>query len=300
MRTVEVSHVAKRFGNTQAVDDVYFAVERGEIFGLLGPNGAGKTTTIRLMLDIFRPDRGAVSILDGPMTEEKKDRIGYMPEERGLYQDATLERCLIYLGTLKGLSKAEVHRRLGGLLERFDLAAHKSKKVKELSKGMQQKAQIASTILHRPELIIIDEPFASLDPINAQMVKELMRELREQGATIVMSTHQMHQVEELCDRIVVIDHGRNVLYGPLEQVRRRYSGNKVRVRLNGDAPRLLGVQQLTGRNGTLELQLAAGTTPQQVLQQLVESETTVEHFEIAMPTLDEVFIRAISEHAGVG
>jgi ABC-2 type transport system ATP-binding protein len=300
MRTVEVSHVAKRFGNTQAVDDVYFAVERGEIFGLLGPNGAGKTTTIRLMLDIFRPDRGAVSILDGPMTEEKKDRIGYMPEERGLYQDATLERCLIYLGTLKGLSKAEVHRRLGGLLERFDLAAHKSKKVKELSKGMQQKAQIASTILHRPELIIIDEPFASLDPINAQMVKELMRELREQGATIVMSTHQMHQVEELCDRIVVIDHGRNVLYGPLEQVRRRYSGNKVRVRLHGDAPRLLGVQQLTGRNGTLELQLAAGTTPQQVLQQLVESEITVEHFEIAMPTLDEVFIRAISEHAGVG
>jgi ABC-2 type transport system ATP-binding protein len=300
MHTLEVSHVAKRFGATQAVADVSFAVERGEIFGLLGPNGAGKTTTIRLMLDIFRPDRGTVSILDGPMTEEKKERIGYMPEERGLYQDSPLERCLLYLASLKGLSRTESHRRLGGLLERFDLAAHKSKKVKELSKGMQQKAQIISTILHRPELLIIDEPFAALDPINAQLVKDLMRELREQGTTIIMSTHQMHQVEELCDRIVLIDHGLNVLYGPLEQVRRDYSGNKVRVRIQGDAPPLAGVEAASGRNGTIELELAPNTTPQQILQQLVRSETLVEHFEIAIPTLDEVFIRAVSEHADAG
>ncbi|HEM46402.1 MAG TPA: ATP-binding cassette domain-containing protein, partial [Alphaproteobacteria bacterium] len=213
MQAVEVSHVAKHFGDVQAVADVSFTVERGEVFGLLGPNGAGKTTTIRLMLDIFRPDAGSVAVLGGPMTEEKKERIGYMPEERGLYQDIPLERCLIYLAAIKGVPKAEARRRLGELLERFDLAANKNQKVKELSKGMQQKAQIISTILHRPELLIVDEPFASLDPINTRMVKDVMRELREEGVTIVMSTHQMHQVEELCDRIVLIDHGRNVLYG---------------------------------------------------------------------------------------
>jgi ABC-2 type transport system ATP-binding protein len=297
MHTVEISHVAKAFGDTQAVADVSFVVERGEIFGLLGPNGAGKTTTIRLMLDIFRPDQGTVSVLDGPMTEEKKGRIGYMPEERGLYQEIALERCLIYLGTLKGLSKAEARRRLGGLLQRFDLAAHKSKKVKELSKGMQQKAQIISTILHRPELVVIDEPFAALDPINARLVKELMRELRDHGTTIIMSTHQMHQVEELCDRIVLIHRGRNVLYGPLDEVRRAYSGHKVRVRLHGDLPPMTGVEEMSGRNGLIELQLSADTVPQNILQQLVRSQTTVEHFEIAVPTLDEVFIQAVSEHA---
>jgi ABC-2 type transport system ATP-binding protein len=298
MYTVEVSHVAKRFGPTQAVADVSFAVERGEIFGLLGPNGAGKTTTIRLMLDIFRPDEGTVSILDGPMTEGKKERIGYMPEERGLYQNIPLERCLIYLGTIKGLSKAEARRRLDGLLERFDLTAHKGKKVKELSKGMQQKAQIISTILHRPELLIIDEPFAALDPINALLVKDLMRELRAQGTTILMSTHQMHQVEEVCDRIVLIHQGRNVLYGPLDQVRRQYSGHKVRVRLQGKLPPLVGVEEVSNQNGALELQLAASTTPQRILQQLVVGQATVEHFEIAVPTLDEVFIRAVGEGAG--
>jgi ABC-2 type transport system ATP-binding protein len=298
MYTVEVSHVAKRFGPTQAVADVSFAVERGEIFGLLGPNGAGKTTTIRLMLDIFRPDEGTVSILDGPMTEGKKERIGYMPEERGLYQNIPLERCLIYLGTIKGLSKAEARRRLDGLLERFDLTAHKGKKVKELSKGMQQKAQIISTILHRPELLIIDEPFAALDPINALLVKDLMRELRAQGTTILMSTHQMHQVEEVCDRIVLIHQGRNALYGPLDQVRRQYSGHKVRVRVQGKLPPLVGVEEVSNQNGALELQLAASTTPQRILQQLVVGQATVEHFEIAVPTLDEVFIRAVGEGAG--
>ncbi|MGD9405561.1 MAG: ATP-binding cassette domain-containing protein, partial [Anaerolineae bacterium] len=165
MHTVQIAHVAKSFGSTQAVVDVSFDVERGEIFGLLGPNGAGKTTTIRMMLDIFKPDRGTVSILGGPMDEGKKDRIGYMPEERGLYQDLPLERCLLYLASLKGQPPAAAQERLTGYLERFDLAAHKDKKVKELSKGMQQKAQIINTILHQPELVIIDEPFTALDPI---------------------------------------------------------------------------------------------------------------------------------------
>lgn len=275
--------------------DVSFAVERGEIFGLLGPNGAGKTTTIRLVLDVFKPDRGMVSILGGPMTEEKKDRIGYMPEERGLYQDVTLERCLSYLASLKGVPAAEVHRRLEEHLERFDLAAHKNKKVKELSKGMQQKAQIINTILHQPELIIIDEPFTALDPINTQMVKDLMHEMRERGATIIMSTHQMHQVEELCDRILLIDDGRDVLYGNLDEIRRRYSGHALLVRVAGELPAVSGVEQVSIHNSVTRLTLSDGVTAQDVLHALMAQNVTLEHFEIAVPTLDEIFIRVVEE-----
>ncbi|MCX6029171.1 MAG: ATP-binding cassette domain-containing protein [Chloroflexi bacterium] len=297
MRPIEVSHLAKAFGATQAVTDVSFEVERGEVFGLLGPNGAGKTTTIRLILDIFRPDCGTVVILDGPMTEQKKNRIGYMPEERGLYQDVTLEHCLIYLATLKGLSTAEARRRLAVYLERFDLAAHKTKRVKELSKGMQQKAQIISTILHGPELLIIDEPFAGLDPVNTQLVKDLLRELREQGTAIIMSTHQMQQVEELCNRIVLIDHGRNVLYGNLADIRRRYAGDALLVQTPGALPTLAGVTQIAPHNGAVKLTLAQGVSPQDVLTQLVAQRVPVERFEIAVPTLDEIFIRTVSENA---
>jgi ABC-2 type transport system ATP-binding protein len=295
MNTIQVSHVAKRFGQTQAVADVSFEVGRGEIFGLLGPNGAGKTTTIRLMLDIFEPDRGTVSILGGPMNEAKKDRIGYMPEERGLYQDAPLERCLLYLASLKSVPAAEARRRLGEYLERFDLAAHKGKKVKELSKGMQQKAQIINTILHQPELIIIDEPFTALDPINTQLVKELMRELGDQGITIVMSTHQMHQVEELCDRILLIDQGRDLLFGSVSEIRRRYSGRAVLVRTAGELPHLHGIEQAVPHNNSTKLTLADGTSPQDVLESLVAHQMLVERFEIATPSLEEVFIRVVGQ-----
>ena len=293
MHTVEVSHLTKRFGDTQAVADVSFAVKPGETFGLLGPNGAGKTTTIRLMLDIFRPDSGTVSILDGAMTEEKKDRIGYMPEERGLYQDIQLERCLVYLATLKGVAAAEAHRRAAGYLERFDLAQHKKKKVKELSRGMQQKAQIINTVLHQPELLIIDEPFSGLDPVNTKLVKELLIEMREQGTTIIMSTHMMHQVEELCDRIVLSDKGFNILYGELAQIRRQYSGHAVLVRAEGQIPQINGVQATSQHNGATQLMLSDDMTPQDVLAQLVSSDVTIEQFEIASPTLDEIFIRAV-------
>jgi ABC-2 type transport system ATP-binding protein len=295
MSVVEVSHIAKSFGEVMAVSDVSFAVERGEIFGMLGPNGAGKTTTIRVMLDLFRADSGEVSILDGPMTEDKKERIGYMPEERGLYQDVTLERCLIYLGTLKGLTKVEVRKRLSEELERFDLAQHKNKKVKELSKGMQQKAQIINTILHSPELIIIDEPFTALDPINTQLVKDVMRELRDRGSTILMSTHQMHQVEELCDRIVLIDEGRDVLYGPLKEIQRRFTGHAVLVRTSGELPSLRGVENVIAHNNAVKLTLAQGVAPQDVLKNLMQQDVAVEKFEIAVPTLDEIFIRVVEE-----
>jgi ABC-2 type transport system ATP-binding protein len=298
LSTVEVSHITKTFGPIKAVDDVSFTVEKGEIFGLLGPNGAGKTTLIRILLDIFKPDRGEVAILGGPMNEGKKNLIGYMPEERGLYQDIPLERCLVYLGSLKGMSPAEASRCAGEYLERFDLAAYKRKKVKELSKGMQQKAQLITTLLHRPELLIVDEPFGGLDPVNTQMVKDLLREQRDRGVTIIMSTHQMHQVEELCDRIVLIDHGRVMLYGGLEDIRHRYSGHAVLVRAIGELPTLTGVERVEPHNTAIRLTLAPGTAPQDVLRTLVSQNVILEQFEIAIPTLDEIFIRVVQSEPG--
>ncbi|MBN1641772.1 MAG: ATP-binding cassette domain-containing protein [Anaerolineae bacterium] len=294
MNVMAISHLAKSFGRTQAVADVSFEVGRGEIFGLLGPNGAGKTTTIRMLLDIYRPDSGSISILDGPMTEAKKDRIGYMPEERGLYQDIALETCLVYLSVLKGLSRNAAHRQVGAYLERFDLARYRTKKVKELSKGMQQKAQIIAAIAHGPELLIIDEPFASLDPVNARLVTDLIRQLAQDGTTILMSTHQMHQVEELCDRIVLINEGRNVLYGDLDGIRRRYAGNELLLHTAGRIPQLDGIAYVSRQNSDLRLTLAAGTTPQDVLAQLVAAQVRLEKFEVAMPTLDEIFVRVVT------
>ena len=296
MPSIELTHITKSFGAVKAVDDVSFSVEKGELFGLLGPNGAGKTTGIRVMLDIFKPDSGSVAILGGPMTEAKKNIIGYMPEERGLYQDIPLERCLTYLGSLKGLSQTEVRQRSEAYLERFDLAAHKHKKVKELSKGMQQKAQIIATVLHHPELLIVDEPFSGLDPVNTQMVKDLLREQREAGVTVVLCSHQMHLVEELCDRIVLIDHGKVMLYGALDEVRKQFSGNEVLVRADRDLPALPGVERAEPHNSAVKLHLAPGTKPQDVLRAIVAQEIAVEHFEISMPDLDEIFIRVVQSN----
>jgi ABC-2 type transport system ATP-binding protein len=295
MPTVEIAHIAKSFGRTQAVADVSFAVEAGEIFGLLGPNGAGKTTTIRVMLDLFKPDRGTVAVLGGAMSEEKKNRIGYMPEERGLYQDFALDRCLVYLATLKGVPEAQARRQVAAYLERFDLAPHRTKKVKELSKGMQQKAQLIATIVHQPELIVIDEPFSALDPVNTQMVKDLMRELRDRGTTILMSTHQMHQVEELCDRILLIHSGRDVLYGHLDQIRRRYAGHEVLVRAAGEIPRVAGVTAIAAHNDATKLTLDADVLPYDVLKALLAQDVRVEQFEIALPSLEDVFVRVVQE-----
>lgn len=295
MHSVEISHISKSFGPVKAVNDVSLTVDRGEFFGLLGPNGAGKTTTIRILLDIFKPDRGTVSILDGPMTEEKKNRIGYMPEERGLYQDIQLERCLVYLASLKGLGKAEIRKRLAEYFDKFDLAAHKHKKVKELSKGMQQKAQIIMTILHKPDLLVIDEPFSGLDPVNTQMVKDMFRELHAQGTTIIMSTHQMHQVEELCQRLMLIDHGESVLYGKLDEIQKEFSGHAVLVRTHQELPELKGVEKIERSNSTYKLSLSLDITPQEILQSLVQHGITIDRFEIALPDLDEIFIRVVTQ-----
>jgi ABC-2 type transport system ATP-binding protein len=295
MTTVEVSHITKSFGQVKAVADVSFSVEKGEIFGLLGPNGAGKTTIIRMILDVFKPDQGTVNILDGSMTEAKKNRIGYMPEERGLYQDVPLERCLVYLATLKGLEPGTARPRIESYLERFDLIDHRKKKVKELSKGMQQKAQIIATLVHEPELIIIDEPFSGLDPVNTRLVKDLLRQIHEQGTTIIMSTHQMHQVEELCDRILLIHHGKVMLYGNLLDIQRSFSGHAVLVRTREPLPELPGVAIRENHNAAQKLTLTDDVHPQDILQALVAQNLTVEQFEIAVPTLDEIFIRVVQE-----
>jgi ABC-2 type transport system ATP-binding protein len=293
MPAVELTHITKTFGAVKAVDDVSYSVEKGEFFGLLGPNGAGKTTSLRVLLDIFKPDSGSAQVLGGPLTDAKKDRIGYMPEERGLYQDIPLDACLAYLGSLKGLNPAQVKQRAQGYLERFDLADSSRKKVKELSKGMQQKAQIIATLLHEPELLIIDEPFSGLDPVNTQMVKDLLREEREKGVTVVLCSHQMNLVEELCDRIVLIDHGKVVLYGELGDIRRRFSANAILVRTAGELPTLAGVDKVERVNGSVRLSLSKGCDPQAVLQALVQKRVPVEQFEIAMPTLDQIFIQVV-------
>ncbi|MCB8952919.1 MAG: ATP-binding cassette domain-containing protein [Ardenticatenales bacterium] len=296
MHTVDVSHLSKRFGSVHAVADVSFAVEAGEIFGLLGPNGAGKTTTIRMVMDIFKPDAGTISVLGGPLDLERKRRIGYLPEDRGLYKDLKLENTLIYLGTLKGLDERTVRARLGEWLERFDLAEHRQKKVQELSKGMQQKAQIIATLLHEPDLIVIDEPFSGLDPVNTRLVKDILDEQRLAGRSIIMSTHQMYQVEALCNRIVLIDEGRTVLYGKVDEIKRNFAGNAISLDGSGNFDQIPGVLEARHHNGSWQLALAAGADSQTVLRELAaRPDVHIERFELAEPSLDDIFITVVSE-----
>ncbi|MBN1486157.1 MAG: ATP-binding cassette domain-containing protein [Anaerolineae bacterium] len=294
--TVEVSHLNKSFGKVQAVKDVSFEVQAGEIFGLLGPNGAGKTTTLRMMMDIFKPNHGEISILGGRLDEEKKNRIGYMPEERGLYRELKLETVIIYLATLKGLSEAIARQRLDDWLQRFDLYEHHQKKVKELSKGMQQKAQLIATLIHNPDLIIIDEPFSGLDPVNTRLVKDIMEEQRQEGKTIIMSTHQMHQVEALCNRIVLINDGESILYGEVNAIKRDFAGDALQIAGQGDCDftQLPGVLESRRHNGTWQITLGPETSPQAILRRLLDSdEFKVEHFKIAEPSLEDIFVSVV-------
>lgn len=301
MPTIDVKNITKSFGTQKVVDGVSFEVNDGEIFGLLGPNGAGKTTTIRILLDIFKPDSGSISILGGAMSESKKDLIGYMPEERGLYQDIQMDKCLVYLATLKGISRQESSKRVATWLERFDLSAHSHKKMKELSKGMQQKAQLIATLIHEPRVVIIDEPFSALDPVNTQMVKDILKELRAKGITIVMCTHQMHQVEELCDRLVLINKGKSMLYGSLEAIQNQYTGHDVLLKTRGVLPEMDFVLQSEKTNGSsYRVSLPAGISSQQYLRLLIEKNVDVEQFEVAVPTLDEIFIQVVQAEAVAG
>jgi len=298
MAAVDVNHVSKSFGAVQAVRDVSFSVQAGEIFGLLGPNGAGKTTTIRMILNIFRPDSGSIAVLDGPMNENKKRLIGYLPEERGLYRDLRLDECLIYLAMLKGMTRQDAEGHLQPYLERLDLAEWSRKKVKELSRGMQQKAQIVATLVHDPQLLILDEPFAGLDPINTRLVKDIMEEQRRLGKAIIMSTHQMHQVEALCDRILLINEGEGVLYGDLNEIRSSYAGNAVRVEASGNMEDVPGVLQIAREeeDGAYHLTLDESTTPEDVLRVLADKPgLRIRRFEIAEPSLDDIFIRVVEQ-----
>ena len=293
---VSISSISKSFGKVRAIDDVSFEVYPGEIFGLLGPNGAGKTTAIRVMLDIFKPDTGQVSIFDGKLDEAKKRRIGYMPEDRGLYKDLKLEPTLIFLATLKGLSVAEAQKRLSSWLERLDLHEHRHKKIQELSKGMQQKAQLIATLLHEPDLIVVDEPFSGLDPVNTRLVKDILQEQSQAGRTVIMSTHQMYQVEALCNRIVLIDNGKTVLYGAVDKIKRDFAGHAVVIQGQGDFTSIPGVLEARRDNSSWHLALEMGTDPQDVFRNLASlKDLRVERFEIAEPSLDDVFISVVQQ-----
>jgi len=296
MSTVVVNALAKRFADVQAVTDVSFNVEPGEIFGLLGPNGAGKTTTIRMMLDIFKPDQGSIEIFGGQLDVNGKRRIGYLPEERGLYKDQKLESTLIYLAQLKGVDKRSANTRLDCWLERFDLAEHRQKKVSELSHGMQQKSQLIAALLHNPDLLIVDEPFSGLDPVNTRLVKGILEELRAAGKSIIMSTHQMHQVEALCNRIVLIDQGRSVLYGLVHEIKRNFAGNAVLLQGQGDFEHLPGVLDERKENGSWHLTLQKGTDPQELLRALTSRENLqLQRFELAEPSLEDIFVHVVGD-----
>lgn len=298
---VSLSGLCKTFGTLRAVDEVSFEVYPGEIFGLLGPNGAGKTTTIRMMLDIFKPDCGEVQLFGAQLGEAAKRRVGYMPEERGLYKDLKLEPTLVYLATLKGLTEAEARRRVSDWLHKLDLYESRAKKIQDLSRGMQQKAQFIATLVHEPDLIVVDEPFANLDPVNTRLAMDILEGQARRGAAIVMSTHLMFQVEAMCNRIVLIDKGRTVLYGEVDKIKRDFATNAILVEGQGDLAGLPGVLDLRQENSHWRLSLASGTEPQTVFRALASRDgVKIERFELAEPSLDDIFIAVVqgSQMAG--
>ncbi len=294
---VAVHNLQKSFGHKLAVADVSFEVRPGEVFGLLGPNGAGKTTTIRMLLDIFKPDAGTVEVLGGPLTAARKDRIGYMPEERGLYPTMRVLDCLIYLGTLKGLSRTEARRRAEIFLERLELTDQRREKIETLSRGMTQKVQVIAAVLHSPDLLIIDEPFANLDPVNTQLVREIILELRDQGKGVIMTSHQLALVEAMCDRIALIHHGRVVLQGTVAGVRRQFASDVLLLSGSGELDRLPGVAAVERRTAAdWRLSLEPGADPQAVLRAaLTGGRFILDRFEVAMPTLDEIFVQVVRD-----
>lgn len=289
---LEVRSLVKHYNDFTAVDDLSFDVGEGEVFGLLGPNGAGKTTTIRIIMDIFKADGGSVRVLGGP-PGAARERIGYLPEERGLYPNLKVLDTLVYLAELKGMSRPAARERAMAWLERVELADWAGHKVKDLSRGMQQKLQFVASLVHEPELVILDEPFQGLDPINTKLLKRLIQELQEEGTTVVLSTHQMNLVEALCDRILLIHQGRAVLYGPLDEIKRRYAPHTVRLQTPVALDALPGVTRMETHDGTLTLTLEEGVTPQEVLRALVERDIPVEAFEVAKVPLEEIFIAVV-------
>jgi ABC-2 type transport system ATP-binding protein len=295
MNTVETFQISKSFKGVKVVDSVSFNIGQGEIFGMVGPNGAGKTTTIRMLMDIIKPDSGEIRILGEPINEAIKNRIGYLPEERGLYRKLTVSESLSYLASLKNMKKRLARERAEELLKRVNMLPHKDKKTDELSHGMGQLIQFVATILHDPELVVFDEPFAALDPVNTQLLKELILELRSQGKSVVLSTHMMNQVEELCDRILMINKGQAVLYGSLAEIKSRYRNNSVFLECDRLPEGLLGVVGSKNHLKYVELFLDGRTSPQEVLSALISKGVTVGRFEVSTPSLNEVFIQVVKE-----
>ena len=297
---IELNGVSKRFGETRAVEAISTAIPRGSTYGFLGPNGAGKTTTLRMIMNIIQPDAGSITILGRPMMEATKRQIGYLPEERGLYRKMTARGVLTFLGGIQGVERKTLEREITRWLELVGLAEWAERKVEELSKGMQQKLQFVATVLHDPELLILDEPFSGLDPVGLDVIKELILKMHKAGKTIVFSTHIMEQAERMCDSILLINRGRKVLDGPLETILARRRGNVVTARIEGPAdfvaalPMVRRVQAVDRR---LEITLSDGADNQELLRALVERAAAegarIVAFEEKAPTLHEIFVEAV-------
>jgi ABC-2 type transport system ATP-binding protein len=298
MEALAVEHVTKRFDTVVAVSDLSLHIEEGAVFGLLGPNGAGKTTSLRMIMRILVPDEGSIRVLGQPVNDQTQDLIGYLPEERGLYARMKVREVLVFLVALKGLSEAEASVRIHEWLERLGLAAWAEKKINDLSKGMQQKVQFIAAVAHRPPLLILDEPFTGLDPVNATLIKDIMLELRAKGSTIILSTHRMEQVEMMCDAICLINHGRSVLAGDLRAIKKSYGKNTVRIEYTGDdnfldLPDL--VEKLNHFGGMVEAKLRPGADPQEILKAAVARGVRLTRFELVEPPLHDIFIEKVSE-----
>ncbi len=277
------------------MNGVSFELQRGEIFGFLGPNGSGKTTTMRMALDLIRPDSGSVALLGGMPTRSALRRIGYLPEERGLFQRARVIDALRYLGRLKGLEAEAAERRAEERLWRVDLADSARATVQGLSRGMAQLIQFSGALLHQPDLIILDEPFSGLDPLNVELMKEIIREEQARGASIIFSTHIMSDVEELCERVLLIDAGTTLLYGSLRELKRSRGTRTVKIAAGRRPESVDGVMEPVSVNGHYEYRLASGAEPQAILRSFLDAQIPVERFELALPTLNEIFIEEVRD-----
>ena len=288
--------VSKSFGGYQAVDQLSLGVPRGSVFGLLGPNGAGKTTTLRMVMNIFAPDTGTIEILGRPADHAARDRIGYMPEERGLYPRMVLEEQLLFMAAIKGTPRRVAMQRIGPWLERLSLAEWRKKKTNELSKGMQQKAQFVATVLHEPEVLIMDEPLSGLDPVGTDVMRETMLDLHRRGSTIVLSSHQMETVEKLCDRVALINRGKRVLDGAVREVKARHGKNTVALAFDGDGAFLAslpGVLKVSDFGQYVEIRLAEGASAQALLHAAAER-LVLRRFEIVEPSLHDIFVETVT------
>jgi len=293
---VEIHDIVKRYGDYTAVDHVSLNVPAGTIYGFLGPNGAGKTSTIRMMMRILLPDEGSIRILDKDLATVNLDRIGYLPEERGLYKKMRLLDQMVFFGEIRGLARSEARNRAGAWLERMGLADRAMQPVEGLSKGMQQKVQFIATVLHEPDLLILDEPFSGLDPVNANVLKDIILEYHRKGHTIIFSTHQMDTVEKLCDHICLINKGRVLLEGTLASVKQRYGKNGVSLSFTGDGTYLHSLPEVASYqdNGNeVFLRLRDGVDPGRVLD-AARARLSVTRFELAEPSVYDIFIEQVS------